>query len=301
MKELYEILKEIQESYNYNGSQTDKSNLIRKLWTKYYILSNKLNIKLDEAYNLYLLGENESYIIDAIPTKKNINNQELQEALNNYYHNNYLTHKEVKLILDSVINFTWSSLELLGINLDNNSLNGYCELAQALSILPLETIGLKNTKNSASECFKYPFNHKFGTVTFTEKNNDKIEEKTYLIDPTYRQFFTSIRCNEGRYYTKEENTNKIANPDPGYFIEDISFAKELITNGYIELTKENSIKYGEPFYLSSLPQNKLNNKTNIDYYKNIITSTEKYTISRDEIEEFNYNYLNNLITNKRKK
>ena len=160
---------------------------------------------------------------------------------------------------------------------------------------------LKNTKNSASECFKYPFNHKFGTVTFTEKNNDKIEEKTYLIDTTYRQFFTSIRCNEGRYYTKEENTNKIANPDPGYFIEDISFAKELITNGYIELTKENSIKYGKPFYLSSLSMNKLNNKTNIDYYKNIITSTEKYTISRDEIEEFNYNYLNNLITNKRKK
>ena len=49
--------------YNENIDNDKKHQLLSTLWTKYYKLSEKLNIKLDEAYNLYLIGENESYII----------------------------------------------------------------------------------------------------------------------------------------------------------------------------------------------------------------------------------------------
>ena len=48
------------------------------------------------------------------------------------------------------------------------------------------------------------------------KNGEKIEEKTFLIDTTYRQFFTSIRCNEGMYLNK---SNEINRPDPGFFVK----------------------------------------------------------------------------------
>ena len=302
MEELNKILDKIEDIYyNFDGNELDKSNYLTALWTEYYKLSDKLDLEPTRAYNLYLMGENESYIIDAKPTKKEINITSLEEALNNYKNNNYLTHKEVKLILDSVINFTWSMLERLAVNLDNSSLNGYCELAQALSLLPLESINLKVTKNRANKCFNYPFNHNFGTVTFNEKIDGKIEEKTYLIDPTYRQFFTSIRCNEGRYYTEEENTGKKTAPDPGYFVKDKSFAKELISNGYIELTKINAYKYGSSFYLSGLLKDNKEKEIDINYYQNIIDSKDEYKISLEELDMFNYNYLKDIINNKRKK
>ena len=218
----------------------------------------KLNIKLDEAYNLYLIGENESYIIYQEPERKEIDNKKLQIALNHYNeikNNEFkegLTSEEIKVLLDYSIENARKAFDSLGINVKTNSLNGFCELGQALTIMPLENLGLEVTKNSASACFNYPFNHVFGTVTFPYQDNGRVIDKTYLIDSTYRQFFSTMRCNEGRYYTEEENTNLKVAPDPGYFITDINFAKTLMKDGYIELTKENAKKYGEAFYKASI-------------------------------------------------
>ena len=72
MEILEEILNTIMDVYNEGLPNDKKHQLLASLWTKYYKLSEKLNIKLDEAYNLYLIGENESYIIYQEPERKNI-------------------------------------------------------------------------------------------------------------------------------------------------------------------------------------------------------------------------------------
>lgn len=165
--------------------------------------------------------------------------------------------------------------ETLGIDTKNNSLNGFCELGQTLSLMPLENIGLEVTKNSAT--------------------------KTYLIDTTYRQFFTTNRCNEGRYYQEEENTGLKVAPDPGYFVEDKDFARSLMRNGYIELTEETATKYGEAFKKASIPLKDIDkiNDSNINYYQRILNDREDYKISSGELEGLNvvFNDKKNLHIN----
>ncbi len=295
MEVLKEILNAIMKVYNENIDNDKKHQLLSTLWTKYYKLSEKLNIKLDEAYNLYLIGENESYIIYQEPERKMIDKGKLQGALNHYNeikNNGFkegLTDEEIKILLNYSVENARKSFDNLGINLKTNSLNGLCELGQALTIMPLEHLGLKVTKNSSYDCFNYPFNHVFGTVTFPYQVNGRVVDKTYLIDSTYRQFFSTTRCNKGRYYTEEENTGLKVAPDPGYFITDIDFAKTLMKDGYIELTKENAKKYGDSFYKASisLKNIKLLNNSNIDYYSKIITYNEDYKVNKNELDGLN--------------
>ncbi len=282
---LNKILLAIMDVYNEDMDNDKEHEVLSKLWTDYYKLSDKYNIKLDFAYQLYLIGESESYIINEEPKRFVIDESRLDEAIDSFQKGNDLTDEEIEILLQASVMNARRGLETLGIDIKNNSLNGFCELGQALSLMLLENIGLEVTKNSASESFDYPFNHAFGTVTFPYDGTTK----TYLIDTTYRQFFTTNRCNEGRYYQEEENTGLKVAPDPGYFVEDENFARSLMRNGYIELTEENATKYGEAFKRASIPLKDIDkiNDSNINYYQRMLNDKGDYKISAGELEGLN--------------
>lgn len=293
---LNNILLGIMEVYNQDLPNDKKHQVLSDLWTKYYKLSEKTGIKLDFAYQLYLIGESESYIINEEPERFVVDKDELDKAINHLEEGNGLTLDEIETLLQASVENARSNFANLGIDVKTNSLNGFCELGQALTLMPLESLGLKVTKNSAKESFGYPFNHAFGTVTFPYNGG----EITYLIDSTYRQFFTTNRCNEGRYHQEEENTGLKVAPDPGYFVEDESFARNLMRNGYVPLTKENATKYGEAFYKASISlekQENLNN-SNINYYENIINSNEDYKVDKEELEGLNLKFRDSNKTMK---
>lgn len=293
---LNNILLGIMDVYNEVLPNDKKHQVLSDLWTKYYKLSEKTGIKLDFAYQLYLIGESESYIINQEPERFVVDKDELNIAIN-HLEENSLTLEEIEILLQASVENARSNFANLGIDVKTNSLNGFCELGQALTLMPLENLGLKVTKNSAKKSFSYPFNHAFGTATFPY-NGDEI---TYLIDSTYRQFFTTNRCNEGRYYQEEENTGLKVAPDPGYFMEDETFARNLMRNGYVPLTRENAKKYGEAFYKASIPLEKKENlnSSNINYYENIINSNEDYKVDKEELEGLNlkFKYNNRKLTN----
>ena len=292
MEILKEILNKIREIINSNLDNDSKHQQLATLWTKYYKLANKLNIDLVDAYNLYLISENESYIIYQEPIKKEISNLKVKEVLKHYEeiknsNDSFLSIEEVKCLLDYVVFKTRTSLEGFGLCLKTNSLNGFCEISQALSIMPFEKLGFKVTKNTASDCFNYPFNHCFGTVSFNVLEKGKVLSKTFLLDVTYRQFFSTVRCNEGRYYQKEENTSLLMAPDPGYFIEDENVAKDLMGYGYIELNDYTAKVYGEAFYKASIPLNKidkLNDNLDFDYVFKILKNSSDYKVNYNELE-----------------
>lgn len=291
MEELKKILVDIMNVYNEDLPNDQKHQKLAHLWTLYYKMSDTQNMNLEEAENLYLLGENESYIIDQKPERKKMDSEKVIQAVEHLKEvlssgQGGISIEEAKTILDWDIEKTRSLLQnVMGLSLETNSLNGFCELCQGTTILPLERIGLKVTKNTAKESFGYPWIHAFGSVTFPIAEQDEIKQKTYLIDSTYRQFFSTTRCNEGRYYAKEENTGLPTAPDPGYFVENIEFAKELMKNGYIELTKENAELYGKPFYLSSVTLNQKPVDSETDYFHRIVSSAKDYCCSMDMIKE----------------
>ena len=80
------------------------------------------------------------------------------------------------------------------------------------------------------------FHHAFGTVEFPITEGNRVENETFLVDTTYKQFFTAVRCNHGRYYAKEENTGMMVAPDPGYFMktpEEKEICEKIIHQGYL--------------------------------------------------------------------
>jgi len=300
---LKEILNEILNVYNRELDNDKKHEMLSELWTFYYELSDISGIKLDNAYNLYLIGENESYIYDVKPVRKNIEIVDLKDALSKLKSSLeeddvYMLESEVKIILDFIVEFTRKSFEQLGISVNKNSLNGFCEIGQALSTMPLENFGVEVTKNNAKDCFNYPFNHVFATATFKVMRNNKKEKVTYLIDTTYRQFFTTNRCNEGRYYTEEENTFVKTAPDPGYFIKDYSIITDLLESGYIELTDDVSYTYGDSFYKAGLTLDKKDLVSDIDYV-NAFKKTSDYSVNYTDLDGFDLYILDNILESKK--
>ncbi len=177
---LNNILLGIMDVYNEDLPNDKKHQVLSDLWTKYYKLSEKTGIKLDFAYQLYLIGESESYIINQEPERFVVDKDELNIAINHLEEGNGLTIDEIETLLQASVENARSNFANLGIDVKTNSLNGFCELGQALTLMPLENLGLKVTKNSAKESFNYPFNHVFGTVTFPYQSANGTEEKTYL-------------------------------------------------------------------------------------------------------------------------
>lgn len=296
MEDIKEILNKLIQLYNEDIPNDLKHSMGEKLWTRYYEICNTKNIQSDEGYNLSLMLESESYIINQKPIRKEIDNDKLIKSINHLKEVNYnnslgledgITMEEAITILDWTVENTRENIQKLGIDIDNNSLNGFCEIAQKSSILPLEELGLTVTKNQAKSSFDYPFNHCFGTVTFKILENNLVKDIPFLIDVTYRQFFSTVRCNYGRYYTKEENTLLDTAPDPGYFVKDVDFARNLLGNGYIILNDDTAKKYGESFYLASLLKDEPRKDDNKNYYNDILNSSSDYKISDFDFVGFN--------------
>lgn len=266
MSELDRILKEI--------SRVSNEKLDDRL--KKHIIENLYNSYLTEKERFGISENNEDYIINTKPEIKNIPDKEVTRVIKDYKTNNALSINEAKMILDWIIDYVRNYFSTFGINIMNHSLDGYCELSQFLTICPLEKLGLEVTKNTAQNCFDYPLNHAFGTVNFNILENGKITKQTFLIDATYRQFFTKEKCNKGMYYLDRK-------PDVGYFVKDKVFASNLIKDGYVLLTKENAKKYGGAFFKVSLDLNQRGNVNHIDYYDRIVNSKENYASNENEI------------------
>ena len=293
MEELKNLLNLIIDVANKDISDNEKHKFLANLWTKYYKLSNKLNIELDEEYNVTLLLEQSSFIVKQNSIKKEIDYELLDKSIQKIKNNEAIKENEAINILNWTIENTKDNLstilKYLGKNVESDSLASFCEVAQATTLIPLEKIGIKITKNNATASFNYPYNHAFGTASFNIIENNKIIKKIYLIDATYRQFFTTTKCNEGMYYKKDS----IA-PDPGYFANE-EFAKILLMDGYIELNQETARLYGEPFYKSSLPLN--SESFDIDFYNNIINKSGSYSANQTDIENFNLDFPTSKIIN----
>lgn len=264
MSTIEDVLKEISKVCEENTEEKYKK----------YIIGNLYDL-IEEKKELFGITENNAiYLFDTTPKMIEIPETDVFKAIKDYRKNGYLSEEKVNTILDYSVYKAREYVSSFGINIRENVLNGYCGLMQYLILYPLEKLGFKVTKNNTINSFDSTDNHKFGTVTFKVKENNEIKNKIYLIDGTYRQFFTSEKCNKGMYYIGKT-------PDAGYFVKNKALAKKLTKDGYIILNEYTAKEYGEPFYKSSLELNENPNK-NIDYYNNIITSKENYEYIDDD-------------------
>lgn len=198
------------------------------------------------------------FVIDQKPKRFDID----ESLLSDLDIENGLTEEQAQELLKLIVNNTRDNLNNSSSYKDddvyeNDSLLGACGFSQFSSLYPLQKLGLHITINNIWDiggCL-----HAYGTVVIPINNNGNIVPKRYLIDCTYRQFFTIPFNVVSRYkkfllkYTdKVPNRKTLSTPHPGFFIvddvEESNFARELLQNGFVEASMENLKKYFKPFY-----------------------------------------------------
>lgn len=265
MDDLNLLLNEMNETCDEELDERLKKHILLNLWNTY--LQKKEIIMGGD--NLYLIEQKpDMYHIDIYSVKQSIEN--LKNS------NNGISLEDANNIIKWSVYNTRKNLINLGVDVDIHSLDGYCELAQLISLYPLEQLGLTVTKNTVSDSFDYPYNHAFGTVKFLINEDDNPVEKYFLIDTTYRQFFIKEKCNKIQFYLDE-----MIGPDVGYYVEDKAFAQELMKSGFIELNEDTAKKYGEPF------TKVFNTDNNINYFESIVNSKNDYVLSEGDLEGLN--------------
>lgn len=271
------------ETNDYEHKEKIKNDLIRNYNLMYYFQAKRNGID-----NTYCLDDDmlllpDIYLVDQVPERFEINN-ELFECINV---SEGLTIDQATELLKWTTNNTRDNLtqsikrrssELGGVY-DNASLFGFCGFAQFSSLYPLQKMGLKITINNVRELFGT--RHAFGTVTIPIKTEDMIVDKRFLIDCSYRQFFSIPENVVARYL----NTT----PEVGFFVnmqqDEIEFAKELLKNGFVEADLENLKKYLKPFFSTSIKKEEIS-KIDEEFSKiDIINLLENKQVEFDFSEE----------------
>lgn len=291
-----EIIKNTSEYFrntDFEVKEILRSNLINEYNLLYYYQSKLYGI--DRAYSLDSLISSlpDVYIVDEKPERFEINDTLLSEL----DFNNGLTMEEALELLKWTVNNTRDNLNKDLENdgnssedvYDNYNLLGTCGFSQFSSLYPLQQLGLEITINNTNAISGG--SHAYGTVLIPIKTENKIEKKRFLIDCTYRQFFTIPYNNVSRYFYNDK-------PFPGYFIssdqEYIKFSRELLKNGFVEASYSNIEKYLQPFFANSISFDKaefidqeFRKKINIfDVLNNIQT---EFDYLPEEFKEWGYN------------
>lgn len=278
-----------------NSTIKNKHEKLSELLTTYYkhCYENDLKNNLD----IFELGPH-SYIIESTPLVYEVPEEavasafiHLQEVLNNIKNGipDGISLEEADLILNWNIQNARKSLIRDTKDFQNASLTGYCGYAQSLTLLPFIEANLEVTINNASHFPGATHRHAFGTVKIPIKDGNNITIKQYLLDASYRQFFTTAECNPGRFYIKNYNFG----PAAGYYVcqteEGRNFAKALLEKGYIELNAENAKIYGSGFACESLNLETLKDQNAItsfpaQLYLDSINNLQEQELNNDKEE-----------------
>lgn len=130
-----------------------------------------------------------------------------------------------------------------------------CDLAQSILCQYFKKINCQYNACATHKAITEGIDgHSFTIVTLPVEG----ERKSYIMDPTYIQFFHKEKCQSSNYFVSPKFPNKVLlTPDAGYFIkeEDKEPTEFLLRYGYIELTPEYARIYGDSF---------LNTKVGVD-------------------------------------
>ncbi len=243
---LTEKIKEYTKMY-FEADNEDAKQQILNVLNEYYDLLQYINSKKNLRRMFIYPDDIEDlptvFILDQKPVRFDVDDS----LLNDMDIEHGLTEEQAQELLKTIVNNTRDNLNKSSSNpnndvYENDSLGGACGFSQFSTLYPLQQLGLHITVNNMralSDC-----SHDYGTVVIPINKDGKKFYKRYLIDCTYRQFFMLTYNLLSRYIK--------SHPEPGFFVvldsEEISFATELLKNGFMEATPRNLKLYFKPFY-----------------------------------------------------
>ena len=222
-----------------------------------------------------------NYIIENKPLNIEFENSVISEIEDKIINKFDVTQEELSLLLDYIcqeVRYKFTT------DIENFSYENKCDKAQAILSYYFDDLGIKYYPCMTQHVITNDIvGHSFLVIEI-EINGNIVH---YLIDPTFRQFLISEKCNEKNYI--EHNNMILKTPDPGYFIkdEDISKLIPFIVKGYEILSDDFAQIYGDLFYNTKTGYTTKEHKSmNGNVYKNsFIKGHERLSLTRSELEE----------------
>ena len=206
-------------------------------------------------------------IIDIVLNEKIPSDNDISQLEELSKDNNYLTIDDIDILLTYLAYIVRKKIaDSAGESIQEYSYTNKCDLAQSMICYYLNEIGINTNPININEIINGVIGHSFVIAKFNTENG----EKTYLIDPTYIQFFSKDNCLNNKYTIIDDKV--IISPDPGYFVlkdNHLNEIKPLLEKGYIELTEEVAKIYGDSFFQTK-------QGTTINQIKNNVASGSIY-------------------------
>lgn len=177
------------------------------------------------------------FIID---TKPNLRVKPLDKSQVKEFSHYILNPEDVKRLLDTISFQTRMGLmKYHKLDVINSDLTGHC-----IEATDRVCYGFGNIFDIVSyktqNIFDKNINHSFAVASL-----DTTEGlKRYIIDVTYRQFCTQEKCSDDAMFR-----SYIA---PGRFFANLPLLKQLLRDGYLEITEESLVNYGNSFVLAGI-------------------------------------------------
>ena len=174
-------------------------------------------------------------------------------------------------------------------NMDNFDLK--CDLAQAILGHYFNKINCRYAPCATHNVITSQIDgHSFVVITL----NVEGEDKSFLLDPTYIQFFHKDKCQRDNYFVSPMYPDKVLlTPDAGFFIKEAD--KEpvdfLLRYGYIELTEEYARIYGDSFLNTKTGTNpstlRYQSMPGSIYIKSFLKGNESLSKTEQDLKESN--------------
>ena len=191
---------------------------------------------------------------------------------------NWLTYSARKNISNSIEDITKASFA------------GRCAVAQSFFDQILEKLGLNKMTFNVGDVLGTEPIHALTCVEIPTKINGEDATRTFVLDPTFRQFCIAEENRFERYYEEPRWGVNMSTPHPGYFFnltdEGKTFAEGLIHYGFFEVNEKSLKTYFDPFALYVTPKEAYADSmhighissttaTGFDYWNGMISSQEK--------------------------
>ncbi len=235
-----------------------------------------LNKIKNAIYKKFGYREGEKFIIDTKPTFKKYTQIELmkvasiEEKLRRALESNAnsevlkagISEEEAKSLLEWVVQNAREGFmvqpeeyKYREFNIFEESLSGCCGLGQGITAYTLINMGLSPDVVNVSQVMEKRCGHSLLIVDIPIQQENIAQNKSYLVDTTFRQFFTRDEStNSRREYIKDKRFGNRVASQPGYWMLQMKngeeLARQILESGFVELTEENAKMYGDCFVLS---------------------------------------------------
>lgn len=225
------------------------------------------------------------YIINASVKKPNIDDAVIIEIEDKLKNKTPITDDETEILLDYLC---YSVRMKISDDIDNDPFTRKDLVASSIIANYFKELGISyricNTK------YIFDKNVTENNFIVADINTDLYGNSvflTYLIDPTYRQFFLSDKCNKDNLVVEHHIIHKT--PDPGHYIhqEDSYEIAYFLLNGYSFLDLEFANIYANSFMgtRTHIKEKEFNFISSIDAYDVINTGCKHFLLSKTELEE----------------